>query len=84
MYTVDCMYTQFDFHKAGLVKDLLECNYCITLEVSVLVCTDEAFFYLPCGYALQHQFFLLYPVSYTNINDTVLFTAVQLSAYSLS
>jgi hypothetical protein len=57
--TVACIYTQFDFHKAGTVLALLECNYCITLGVSVLVCADEAFLYLPCGCALQHQSFLL-------------------------
>ena len=54
MYTVHCIYTQFDFNKAGLVKDIPECNYCITQGVSLLVCTDEAFFNLPCGYALQY------------------------------
>jgi len=48
------MYTQSDFNKAGLVKDLPERNYCITQGVSLLVYTDEAFFNLPCGYALQH------------------------------
>lgn len=54
MYTVDFMYTQFDFNKAGFVKDLPECHHCITQGVSLLVSTDEVFFNLPCGYTLQH------------------------------
>jgi hypothetical protein len=52
--------------------------------VSVLIHIDKAFFYLPCGYALEHQFFLLYPVSYTHIDERPLSTAVQFSTYSVS